>query len=161
MHRRRLNELALGLCGHCHPHRQQCLLSGFRPKNELVTFDDLAVYFPVEEWGILEKWQKDLYQEVMVELYRILLSVGLMTVTPEIILRIMMGEEPVVKQKSGACVTAPEAPAPGDAPLLQIILDTNSRDVFIRGDYLAPENCFTHYPPPADGALESQTGRGS
>ncbi|XP_044149500.1 uncharacterized protein LOC122938202 [Bufo gargarizans] len=72
------------------------------------TFDEVAVYFSAEEWATLEKWQKELYKEVVVEQYQTLLSVGLMKVIPEIILRIMMGEEPVVNHKRAAC----ETPAP-------------------------------------------------
>ncbi|XP_075704610.1 uncharacterized protein LOC142709578 [Rhinoderma darwinii] len=83
---------------------------------EGVSFDDVAIYFSAEEWETLEKWQKELYREVMVDHYQMLLSVGLMKVTPEIILRIMTGEEPSVNHNSAACVTAPEAPAPAMSP---------------------------------------------
>ncbi|XP_030051159.1 gastrula zinc finger protein XlCGF26.1 isoform X2 [Microcaecilia unicolor] len=50
-----------------------------------VTFEDIAVYFSQEEWKDLEDWQKKLYKDVMKENYEILLSLGSITVTPDII----------------------------------------------------------------------------
>ncbi|XP_077772693.1 protein KRBA1 isoform X3 [Podarcis muralis] len=41
-----------------------------------VTFEDIAVSFSREEWSMLDGWQKDLHQEVMLENFTLLLSVG-------------------------------------------------------------------------------------
>uniref|UniRef100_A0A670ZQI2 KRAB domain-containing protein n=1 Tax=Pseudonaja textilis TaxID=8673 RepID=A0A670ZQI2_PSETE len=41
-----------------------------------VTFEDVAVEFSLEEWSLLEGSQKDLHQEVMLELCSLLLSLG-------------------------------------------------------------------------------------
>uniref|UniRef100_A0A670JB11 KRAB domain-containing protein n=1 Tax=Podarcis muralis TaxID=64176 RepID=A0A670JB11_PODMU len=41
-----------------------------------VTFEDVTVSFSREEWSMLDGWQKDLHQEVMLENFTLLLSVG-------------------------------------------------------------------------------------
>uniref|UniRef100_A0A8C5WU84 KRAB domain-containing protein n=1 Tax=Laticauda laticaudata TaxID=8630 RepID=A0A8C5WU84_LATLA len=43
---------------------------------DLVSFEDVAVFFSVEEWALLESEQKALYQEVMLENKRIIASLA-------------------------------------------------------------------------------------
>ncbi|XP_053317089.1 zinc finger protein 135-like [Spea bombifrons] len=54
----------------------------------LVTFHDVAACFSMEEWGLLEDWQKEMYKNVMREIHAALLAMGYTILNPEQLLRV-------------------------------------------------------------------------
>ncbi|KAM5221440.1 zinc finger protein 81-like [Ctenodactylus gundi] len=60
----------------------------------LVSFEDVTVDFSREEWQQLDSTQRCLYQDVMLENYSHLLSVGFEVPKPEVIFKLQQGEEP-------------------------------------------------------------------
>nr|XP_033787998.1 zinc finger protein 2 homolog isoform X4 [Geotrypetes seraphini] len=69
------------------------------PAKVPITFEDVTVNFSQEEWEDLEEWQKELYKDVMKENYETIISLGFLTITPEIIPHIEQREEPYVKDE--------------------------------------------------------------
>ncbi|XP_063000121.1 zinc finger protein 436-like [Elgaria multicarinata webbii] len=63
---------------------------------DLLTFEEVAIYFSPEEWEWLADWQKALYKDVMTNNYEMLISLvpDLAAHKPTIILQIECGEEP-------------------------------------------------------------------
>uniref|UniRef100_A0A5F5Q2R3 Zinc finger protein 81 n=1 Tax=Equus caballus TaxID=9796 RepID=A0A5F5Q2R3_HORSE len=59
-----------------------------------VSFEDVTVDFSREEWQQLDSTQRRLYQDVMLENYSHLLSVGYEVPKPEVIFKLEQGEEP-------------------------------------------------------------------
>ncbi|KAM4687451.1 uncharacterized protein O3C94_005980 [Discoglossus pictus] len=65
-----------------------------QPEEMHLTFQDVAVYFSLEEWQYLETWQKEIYKEVMMDNYENLNSVGVQIPKPDILLKIEQGKDP-------------------------------------------------------------------
>ncbi|XP_059739745.1 zinc finger protein 81 isoform X2 [Bos javanicus] len=66
-----------------------------------VSFEDVTVDFSREEWQHLDSAQRRLYQDVMLENYSHLLSLGYEVPKPEVIFKLEQGEEPwALKEKT-------------------------------------------------------------
>ncbi|XP_069852043.1 zinc finger protein 39-like isoform X2 [Dipodomys merriami] len=64
------------------------------PLQGLVSFEDVSVDFSWEEWKDLDDAQRTLYKDVMLEIYRNLVSLGHCVPKPEVIVKLEQGAEP-------------------------------------------------------------------
>ncbi|XP_058554274.1 zinc finger protein 568-like isoform X9 [Neofelis nebulosa] len=67
----------------------------------LLSFGDVTVGFTEEEWQRLDRAQRTLYRDVMLENYSHLVAVGLSIPKPEVILKLEQGEEPWILESPG------------------------------------------------------------
>nr|XP_045016081.1 zinc finger protein 862 [Jaculus jaculus] len=67
----------------------------------LPAFEDVAVFFAPEEWGLLDKRQKELYRDVMRMNYDLLASLGPDAAKPDLISKLEQRASPWTKVPSG------------------------------------------------------------
>ncbi|OCT56660.1 zinc finger protein 282 [Xenopus laevis] len=59
-----------------------------------VTFNDVAVYFSLHQWELLEDWQQLLYKNVMKEIHGALTALGYEIANPGILVKVQQSDEP-------------------------------------------------------------------
>uniref|UniRef100_A0A5F9DB36 KRAB domain-containing protein n=1 Tax=Oryctolagus cuniculus TaxID=9986 RepID=A0A5F9DB36_RABIT len=79
------------LCASC-VRKKEDVLPGH--STVMIAFEDLAVYFTWEEWQNMNKAQKILYRDEMLETYSSLLFLGHCITKPDLIFKLEQGAEP-------------------------------------------------------------------
>uniref|UniRef100_A0A4X1U8U6 Zinc finger protein 789 n=3 Tax=Sus scrofa TaxID=9823 RepID=A0A4X1U8U6_PIG len=125
--------LQLGTMAGFLPHvRGQALEAMFLtvPWKEMLTFEDVALYFTREEWDTLGWAQKGVYREVMLANYRNMVSLGFQFPKPEVICQLEQWEEPwILDLPRAGTGTASSSACPGSTARFEVQEPTAKQNI--------------------------------
>ncbi|XP_075393650.1 KRAB domain-containing protein 4-like isoform X2 [Tenrec ecaudatus] len=86
-----------------------------------LSFGDVAVGFPWEDWQLLDPTQKDLYKDVMLENYSSLASAGCLDTKPDPDFKVEQGEQSWPMEGAAYDQSSPESTLCSTEPLLPMV----------------------------------------